>query len=1021
MNARFERVVAVACALLIVVSMTTAGLGLATAPAAAQSDTNGTATVSDDFEAYEVGASSPGTWTAPSGSSGNAIVGGSFLGDRALEVTDSDGAAIYEGATVDSSDAVIQTVVRGTNAGGYIQFGGVTLEVNTGEFTNRLRLADGDGETIVDGAAPTAGEWANVELVAEDDNLKATTWAVGTDKPNTSDIELSGVDTTGDLEVSTVNTDDVLTVDQVSVQPYSTLGSQTVSGTVTDQYGEPVPNATVQAVGVTQSALDGDDLKAEADALLDDLSDPLPDAFNADADLGERYADADGTYAAVHPASAWNLGGVSLGSNTVSPSVTPSLDTPDVVLPADERLIVSTWDAGATGGTLSQDGVDSSLPGATTAESVVIEQLGPTGETTHTRTVDPQPLVEVTAFANLGAKTHEGAVVDLPPGIYRVHPDGSATPVVVAVGEPAALASTIETDLRDDADRLTARADRVRGLATDGAVTDLSTETNATGAYSMEVPSNVEAVHLQAFGVDGDTQAVLDTDAENASLGDVRDAYADGYAGTVTLSTTPVRATPPDEQADLSVQRLDAPPVASPDAFEARLNAWANDTLDTRLSDLEPTLADDIAGDELAREDLTALHERLDALREQNDALDARLRDRLDEPIENPGDADRDALRKEVAAMQAAIADLQHTIDAETRETDLSDGTLAYETVFDAPIPAETVAVTATYGDGTTERLPDEYVTVEEGGIGPLSSTTVAIEEYPVPDGTEVADVRVQVAVNDRLGESRERVASDTLDSDLASLDAITVSTLDPGPDDRVTLGVNAGEQTQVVDVAARNPAGEPVDASVENGQATVRTDGQGMHAIALTYEQAGVTVTETLRVEAGATSSPTPATVRLAEGPSGTYAITSGLAGATVDRTGDELAIEARAESGESPSAVHLYPQTAMTGETDTVAVEVVQADGETSLDRHASVYVHTTGLADDALLWRDDAPITRAGDTQYGEVLDRDDGKRVVSTYTDADGRVTVDVRHDPNALERAQHWTAARSPVAIPGLSG
>jgi len=135
----------------------------------------------------------------------------------------------------------------------------------------------------------------------------------------------------------------------------------------------------------------------------------------------------------------------------------------------------------------------------------------------------------------------------------------------------------------------------------------------------------------------------------------------------------------------------------------------------------------------------------------------------------------------------SAVADLQHTIDAETPTTDLSDGTLAYETVFDATIPAEAVAVTATYGDGTTERVPDEYVTVDQEGIGPLSSTAIAIEEYPVPDGTEVADVRVQVAGADRLGESRERVASAALDSDLASLDAITVSTLDPGPDDRVT------------------------------------------------------------------------------------------------------------------------------------------------------------------------------------------------------------------------------------------
>jgi len=328
-----------------------------------KSDTNGTATVSDTFEAYEVGTNNPGPWTAPSGSSGSAVVGDSFLGDRALEVTDSDGAAIYDGATVDSNDAAVQAVIRGTNAGGYIEYGGVTLEVNTGEFTNRLRLSDGTDETIVDGAAPTAGEWANVELIADGGDLEATIWPVGTDKPNSSDIELTGVDATGDLEVSTVNTDDVLTVDEVSVQPYSTLGSQTVSGTVTDQYDEPVPNATVQAIGVTQGALGGDDLEAEADALLDELSDPLPDAFNPDADLGDQYANADGTYAAVHPAaSAWNLGGVSLGSNAVSPAVTPSLDTPDVVLPADEQLIVSTWDAGDTGGALTKTASTARFP-----------------------------------------------------------------------------------------------------------------------------------------------------------------------------------------------------------------------------------------------------------------------------------------------------------------------------------------------------------------------------------------------------------------------------------------------------------------------------------------------------------------------------------------------------------------------------------------------------------------------------------------------------------------------------------
>jgi len=314
-------------------------------------------------------------------------------------------------------------------------------------------------------------------------------------------------------------------------------------------------------------------------------------------------------------------------------------------------------------------------------------------------------------------------------------------------------------------------------------------------------------------------------------------------------------------------------------------------------------------------------------------------------------------------------------------------------------IPTEAIAVTATYGDGTTERIPDEYVSIDESGFGPFSSTAVAIEEYPVPDGTQVADVRVQVAGADRLGESRDRVTSDALDAEVGSLTAITASTLDPGPDDRVTLGVDAEEQTDIVDVVARNAAGESVEATVgDDDRATVHTDGQGTHTIALTYEQAGVDVTETFRVEAGSSAGSTPATVRVAEGASGTYAITSGLAGAIVDASGDELTIEARADSDDAPSVVHLHPQAAMSGDTDALDIEVVQSDGETALDRHASVFVHTTGLAEEALLWRGDAPITRAGDTQYGEVLDRGDGKHVVSTYTDASGAVTLDVRHEP-----------------------
>jgi len=251
----------------------------------------------------------------------------------------------------------------------------------------------------------------------------------------------------------------------------------------------------------------------------------------------------------------------------------------------------------------------------------------------------------------------------------------------------------------------------------------------------------------------------------------------------------------------------------------------------------------------------------------QNDALDERLRDRLENPIENPGDADRDALREEVAAMQRAVGRRPPAHDRRRdAETDLSDGTLAYETVFDATIPAEAVAVTATYGDGTTERVPDEYVTVDQGESARSRRQPSRSRSIPSPT---VPRSRTYACKSPAPTDS-ERVASALrVRRSIAIWRVSTRSRFRRSirPDDRVTLGVDAGEQTRIVDVAARNPAGESVTATVDDGQATVHTDGQGLHAIALTYEQSGIEVTETLRIEAGATSGSTPATVRLAEG----------------------------------------------------------------------------------------------------------------------------------------------------------
>jgi len=65
---------------------------------------------------------------------------------------------------------------------------------------------------------------------------------------------------------------------------------------------------------------------------------------------------------------------------------------------------------------------------------------------------------------------------------------------------------------------------------------------------------------------------------------------------------------------------------------------------------------------------------------------------------------------------------------------------------------------------------------------------------------------------------------------------------------------------------------------------------------------------------------------------------------------------------------------------------------------------------------VWRGDGPITREGETRFGELLDRDGDKSVVSSYADSDGEAEIRVSHDPSTVERARHWVRVNSPIGL-----
>ncbi|MFC6720955.1 hypothetical protein ACFQHN_25965 [Natrialbaceae archaeon GCM10025896] len=142
---------------------------------------------------------------------------------------------------------------------------------------------------------------------------------------------------------------------------------------------------------------------------------------------------------------------------------------------------------------------------------------------------------------------------------------------------------------------------------------------------------------------------------------------------------------------------------------------------------------------------------------------------------------------------------------------------------------------------------------------------------------------------------------------------------------------------------------------------------------------------------------------------------IGEGLDSARVDVESSEVAFTAVTESGDAPAEVHLQPDAVVPdGEYD-VSLEVVSGRDETPIDAHVSVAVHLSDHPERAIHYRNGEPITRDASTRYGDVLEVDGGeKSVIQTYTDADGRASVDVDERPGVLERLGHWVRVQVPV-------
>ncbi|NHN49977.1 PQQ-binding-like beta-propeller repeat protein [Halostella sp. JP-L12] len=782
--------------------------------------------------------------------------------------------------------------------------------------------------------------------------------------------------------------------------------SVAIGGQVIDQNGDPVPaNTTVEVWGVAEPALntsDAESLEQQADDLLDDLENPLPNSWNESYDLEEHQS---GTYLLVHEADDWGR-----EYDLQNALTTDQIDDPKLQTSSEQPVIISVWDA--TDRELVGNPVINSFPGTPEQQSIVVEQLSPSGEVTNRQTYESEVVARTGNQVN--QQEHHGVRTQLPSGVYRVYPEGAPEQGYTFVhGDADELANRIEQDLRDEHEQLTDRADRVRTMVNNDEVVRRTTTTDENGSFSVDVPDNVVTVQMQAYRVDGE---VLQN-TENVSMDTLRDAAEGDYNGSFILpSPEPDRANPPAQ--NVTVKTIKSPEVPNLNMSSyADLLEWAqNLRLNETIADLEAQYEQRL--ENVTRAQLVSLYNNSRSLVEgYPPALEYYLNETGYEEVPEPSELSNEELRTQIDKMQSASfqANRIDMGDAETSVEEVNESLSTISGSFPVPdgVDEENVAVEIVWSNGTVQQMPDEYWELSDGGL--VGSQSVEINEFPIETtDAAVANVRVRAASEDGVGEETARIVNPQFSGDVPNLNAIDVNTLRPGVDERVTFQLRAESgtgygQIEAVDVYA--PDGTVVNATIrDNGRVSFTPESQGSHFVRAQYSnQGGDPFVETFSLRAEESSTSQPPTIRARRGPSGTHALAGeGLRSARVEENGDRLTVSGVIPGGENaPGKVVVEPQSVMQSGTDEIEVRVLRGEDRETVRSHMAVEIHTETFEDSALLWVNDNAFTHDGTTQYGAVDERGDNKHVIQTRTNAQGVAVVEITRDPGYYDRARHW--------------
>lgn len=808
--------------------------------------------------------------------------------------------------------------------------------------------------------------------------------------------------------------------------------SNSLSGRVTDQHGAAVEGATVvgyATVVETQTI-------TEARNQLERLADPTPAAWTELPDEPDLL----GTYWSPDNVDSY----VSTHTQDALPSTAPWVDnanldgTATVDLPANEEIVLTAWDADATGTgvnscvPLVSNEYDCQMPGEHKSEAtIVVERIGPDGDIISESEVS----LDETSGGGWGdPDSLQYATVELNPGFYYIHEEDAPRGIPRKVGTPSEM---IDPYQEDATGQLSERAQAVQETITNNEIVRITATTDASGRYALDVPSGARVVTIQAYHAPALTR-LMGIDPENVTNQMIRDEY-DSVLAIAPDERTPMEqelanssvyypsltrtVEPPRSGVDIRLYSLPTPPESNVAELQEEIDRLRDIIENGSFSDTTETIVREV---NVAIEELRDTYVDLRGVVEMYPPVEERYFELSDrEEWADAEDLSREELNEEIDLMNQALAEVDVTETIPDPVTDIANETISLAwSVPDMDVSSSNVSIIAHYSNGTTRVVDEQYIEVDESLVGP---DTVRLVEYPLGE-TDPASVmfNLRIAGADGLGSDTEVVRNPSYDGQLPRLDSIAVSSIVPGPDQSVEVRVNPSEEgsyRRLAGVTAYAPNGSTINASNITAGDTFNftTAGQGVHSLLLKLETTGgETMTLPVRIEARGTTLERPPTVTVRDSVVGTYALVGGLEGATVtsDNGGQQMTIAAQlGEEASIPSEVDVHLETlSIPGDTETT-VTVVRGDDQERIGQNIPVRIHYRRPAESYLLYAHETAIPTEGESRYAQAHTTSNGL-VVNSYTDETGTLTIRRINAPSWSEELWHWVDVQtSRVDIP----